>query len=96
MLYLDKFFLDNLSSTPLLYTSIGKYKAQQSTTNKLENSNRVGMEHVSLSDITIGSEDLAIRRSDDTLINTNQVSAYIDIWEHGYWDFSFDSRKSGN
>ena len=56
------------------------------------------MEHVSLLDITIRSEDLAISKacSDDTLIHTNQASASIDRWGHGDQYSYFRSCKSCN
>ena len=54
------------------------------------------MEHVLLSGITIGSEELAISRelSDETLILTNQASASIDRQGNCDKGFSFVSHKS--
>ena len=56
LLYLNKFYLDNIPSTPPLSTTIGKYTDQKSTTEKLANTNHTGMEHFLLSAIAMGSE----------------------------------------
>ena len=63
----------------------------------MENTNRDGMEHISLRTIVIGSEEPAMSRSysDDKLIHTNQVSDSIDRHGHGKWDFSIGSWKNG-
>ena len=63
---------------------------------QLENTNHTRTENVSLSAITIRSEELVIIRAhlDDTLIHTNQVSASIDRQVHGDQEFSFGSWKS--
>ena len=56
------------------------------------------MENVLLLDITIGSKELVISRArfDDTLVHTNQVSAYIDRRVHSDCNISFVSWKSCN
>ena len=53
-------------------------------TDKLYKTNHTRMEHVLLSAITIGSEELTISRahSDIMLIHTNQASASIDRRGH--------------
>ena len=53
------------------------------------------MEHVSLSAITIGSEELAISRAHPkkNIIHTNQSRDYIDRQGNGDQDFSFESRE---
>ena len=60
-------------------------------TDQFVNTNLAGMEHVLLSAITIGSEEPTISRAHlyNTLIHTNQVSAYIDIQGHSDQDFFF-------
>ena len=67
-------------------------------TYQLEKINRTSMEHVSLSDITIGYKELAISRAclDNTLMHTNQASVSIDIWRHGDRGIFFGSQKSCN
>ena len=56
------------------------------------------MEHVSLLDITIGSEEIAVNRVrlDETLIHTNKASASIARRGHSDRDFYFGERKSGD
>ena len=91
LLYLEKSYLERISSTPLLSTPLGKYNAHQLMTYQLETTNNAGMEHVSLSAMTIGFEGLTIRKShlDDTLIHTNQASASLDTHGHNGCYFSF-------
>ena len=54
------------------------------------------MEHIAFLNITIGSKELSISRTrlDDTLISTNQSSAYIDRLGNGDWDIAFGSQGS--
>ena len=56
------------------------------------------MEHFSLSSIEIGYEEIEISRarSDDMLINTNQLSSSIDRRNQSEKDFSFMSWNSCN
>ena len=46
--------------------------------------------------ITVGSKELAIGKahSNNTLIHTNQSSAFIDRWVHSDWGISFGIWKS--
>ena len=47
-----KVYIENIP-TPALFTLLEKYAAQQSTMDKLANTNRTMMEHVLLSTVTI-------------------------------------------
>ena len=68
------------------------------TTDKWEDTNCNGIEHVLLSTIAIGSEEIAIIRAHlyNTLIHTNQASYSIDSLGHGDWDFYLRSWKIFN
>ena len=63
--------------------------------NELADTNRAGMEHVSLLVITLGYKEFAEgeARSDNTIIDSNQERATIDRWGNGDWIISFGSLK---
>ena len=77
---LQKIYLDNITSTPLLSTELGGYPYKQFMIDPWSNTKHTRMEHVTLLVITIGSEELGKSRAclDETLICTNQASASID------------------
>ena len=71
---LQKIYLDNITSTPLLSTELGGYPYKQFMIDPWSNTKHTRMEHVTLLVITIGSEELGKSRAclDETLICTNQ------------------------
>ena len=97
-IYINKYYLNNIPTTPLLSTPFGKYTAQKSTTDQWSNTNHTTVKHVSLLTITMESKDIAKIRasSDNTLIHTNQASASIDRRGHGDRDIYFGICKSFN
>ena len=62
-----------------------------------ENTNRTGMEHISLLVITVRSKELVIERArlDDAPIHSNQSGASVDKWGHSDREIPLGSLKSG-
>ena len=54
--YINNYYLNNLPPTLLIPTPIEKYTSKQLMMDKLDHTNGTGMEHVSLSVITVGSK----------------------------------------
>ena len=68
-------------------------------TDKLADTNRTRMEHLSLLETTIGSKDIAIcsaRLGNRLISESNQSSASIDRQIHGDQYLPFGIRKSSN
>ena len=95
--------IDNLLAESIsLTTPLGINTAKQIyilATYQLIDTNRTRIEHLSLSAVTIGSKYLVIgsaRLGDKIVLEAKQASTSIDRQGHGYQDFPFGSRKSGD